>query len=626
MKRIQPILREYWGFETFRPFQRDAVEAILSGRDSLVVLPTGGGKSLCYQAPALALDGLAVVVSPLISLMKDQVDALRQRGIPAACVNSAQSPEEQRKVFADLGSGRIRLLYVAPERLTQAHFLELLHARELAYFVVDEAHCISMWGHDFRPSYRDLRCLREQFPRARIHAYTATATERVRDDIVRSLALEAPCVLAGSFDRPNLTYRFVPRTNLHEQLRVIAARHRGQAGIVYCIRRTDVEQFAAFLKRAGYHALPYHAGLAADVRRRNQDRFLREDAAIVVATVAFGMGIDKPDVRFVVHAAMPQSLEHYQQESGRAGRDGRPADCYLFHGEADREIWRAIQGDQAPALRDISDAKLDAMAAACAGGVCRRRAILDYFGEHYPAKRCGACDICLDHAGDAAPEPGPDDVLALLGTIEAPTPPPANEPGDWDEALFEKLRRIRRDEARNRDLPAYRVFGDATLHDVVRRKPVDKAAFARVEGVGKQKCRDYWRVFCTAIREHLEDAGLAPPGGRKAGSVAAGRTSTPDTQPAGVTARELFEQDTSLEDVCRQLGRSERWVVGELEDFLRDTGRVTPYPWVDDETFERVTEAAGQVIGTRVKSIRHYAGDDLGETEIRLCLACLRNA
>ncbi|MGI6460082.1 MAG: RecQ family ATP-dependent DNA helicase [Candidatus Hydrogenedentales bacterium] len=625
MKRIHPILQEYWGFETFRPFQHEAVEAILEGRDSLVVLPTGGGKSLCYQAPALALDGLAVVVSPLISLMKDQVDALRQRGIPAHFLNSAQSPEEQRKVFADLRSCRTRLLYVAPERLTQTYFLEFLRAQRVAYFVVDEAHCISMWGHDFRPSYRALCCLREQFPQARIHAYTATATQRVRDDIIRSLRLDAPSVLIGSFDRPNLTYWFVPRSNLYAQLRVIAARHRGQAGIVYCARRADVEQLSAFLKRSGYRSMPYHAGLAAEQRERSQERFLREDDAIVAATVAFGMGIDKPDVRFVVHAAMPQSLEHYQQESGRAGRDGLPADCYLLHSEADRELWRSIQGRQEPERQEISDAKLAAMDAVCAGDACRRRAILAYFGEQYPAKRCDACDVCLNRARDTTPESGSEAILTRLNEIEPLAPPPVSEDGDWDEVLFEKLRRVRRDEARDRKLPAYRIFGDATLHDMVRKKPVDKVAFQRVEGVGRRKCRDYWRVFCTAIREHLGGAESANTATRPAVSASAGKGPSPEYQPAGITARELFEQETSLEDACRQLGRSERWTVGKLEAFLRDTGRSTPYPWVDDETFARVQEAAGQVIGTRIKSIRQYAGDDLSDTEIRLCLACLHN-
>ncbi|HPJ99263.1 MAG TPA: RecQ family ATP-dependent DNA helicase, partial [Candidatus Hydrogenedentes bacterium] len=468
-------------------------------------------------------------------------------------------------------------------------------------------------------------CLWEQFPQACIHAYTVIATQRVRDDIIRSLRLEALSVLIGSFDRPNLTYWFVPRTNLYAQLQAIAARHRGQAGIVYCARRADVEQLSAFLKRAGYRSMPYHAGLGAEQRKRSQERFLREDDAIVAATVAFGMGIDKPDVRFVVHAAMPQSLEHYQQESGRAGRDGFPADCYLLFSEADRELWRGIQGSQEPALQEISDAKLAEMDAVCAGSTCRRRAILAYFGEQYPAKRCGACDVCLSRARDSALESSSGAILTLLHEIEPLAPPPASEEADWDEVLFEKLRRVRRDEARDRKLPAYRIFGDATLHDMVRKKPVDKAAFARVEGVGRQKCRDYWRVFCTAIREHLGDTDSANTGSRPVASVSAGKRPPSDFQPAGVTAHELFEQETSLEDACRQLGRSERWVVAKLEAFLRDTGRSTPYPWVDDETFARVQEAAGQVIGTRIKSIRQFAGDDLSETEIRLCLACLRD-
>src|SRR5947207_2593515 len=321
------------------------MQSVLVGRDSVVVLPTGGGKSLCFQAPALAMEGLAVVISPLISLMKDQVDALADSGVPAACVNSSLSQDDKRRVADEIRSGRLKLLYLSPERLMTERTLQFLRQTPVSFFAIDEAHCISDWGHDFRPEYRMLKALKETFPAIGVHAYTATATERVRHDIARELRLQEPEILVGSFDRPNLVYRVARRTDLLRQVREVIDRHPDDSGIIYCIRRADVDNLTASLVESGLSALPYHAGLDDDTRRQNQDDFIKDRARIIVATVAFGMGIDKSDVRYVVHAGAPKSLEHYQQESGRAGRDGLEAECCLFHTGADFQTWRKVQAE-----------------------------------------------------------------------------------------------------------------------------------------------------------------------------------------------------------------------------------------------------------------------------------------
>ena len=391
------ILEQYWGYHSFRPLQREAMEAVLSGRDSLLVLPTGGGKSLCFQAPAVAGDGLAVVVSPLISLMKDQVDTLLGNGVPAACYNSSLPSEQKSEVARGVRDGRYRLLYVAPERLVgdgAEGFLNMLSARPVSFIAVDEAHCISQWGHDFRPEYRQLARLRDRWPEIGLHAYTATATTRVRRDIVAQLGLRNATELIGSFDRPNLVYRVLARSALKAQILEVLERHRGQAGIIYCSSRKEVDATAQWLQDTGWRARPYHAGMADDERHRNQDAFLNEEIDLIVATVAFGMGIDRSDVRFVIHAGAPQSLEHYQQESGRAGRDGLEAECVLIASGADFLKWRVMlerNGELSDArrglLRDIE------RYAASVG--CRHKRLVSYFGETFAKDDCGACDYCL---------------------------------------------------------------------------------------------------------------------------------------------------------------------------------------------------------------------------------------
>jgi ATP-dependent DNA helicase RecQ len=395
--RLADALHRVWGFSEFRPLQREAMHAILDARDSVVVLPTGGGKSLCFQAPAIVNGGLALVVSPLISLMKDQVDGLRVDGVAASYLNSTLLPHERDEVLASVREARCRLLYVSPERIvgegSQA-LRRMLQQAGLRFIAIDEAHCISQWGHDFRPEYRQLGRLRDDFPNVSLHAFTATATERVRRDIVGELRLRDPLVLVGSFDRPNLTYRVLRRGNLHRQLLDVLARHDDEAGIVYCSSRREVEALAEWLGGEGHRAVPYHAGLADEVRSRHQEMFLDERVDIVVATVAFGMGIDRSNVRFVVHAGAPRSPEHYQQESGRAGRDGLPAECVLIYSGADFVRWKQMleaNGEWSESARTL----LRDMERYAAGTRCRHRSLVEYFGQPYDRRDCKACDWCL---------------------------------------------------------------------------------------------------------------------------------------------------------------------------------------------------------------------------------------
>lgn len=372
------------------------MQAVIAHRDSVVVLPTGGGKSICFQAPAVTMPGLAIVVSPLISLMKDQVDALRECGIPAACVNSSQSASERQRVASAIRAGELKLLYVAPERLCTDKMLDFLKSTTVSFIAIDEAHCISAWGHDFRPEYRMLKQLRSHFPNIGVHAYTATATEKVRQDIIEQLGLKSPETLVGSFDRPNLVYRVARRGDLLKQVRSVVDANPKESGIIYCISRREVDELADALQRAGYKTRPYHAGLSDVERGRHQDEFLNDDVQIVVATVAFGMGIDKSNVRYVIHTGAPKSLEHYQQETGRAGRDGLEASCWLIWTIANFITWRKMLGDLPEDAFRQADDSLRSMERFCNGVVCRHRVLVEHFGQTYPTDNCGACDVCLD--------------------------------------------------------------------------------------------------------------------------------------------------------------------------------------------------------------------------------------
>ena len=390
------LLRRVFGYPAFRGQQQAVVAHVSAGGDALVLMPTGGGKSLCYQIPALLRDGTGIVVSPLIALMQDQVEALRAAGVAAAYLNSSLDARGQQEVESQLLAGGLDLLYVAPERLLTGRFLALLEHTTVALFAIDEAHCVSQWGHDFRPEYRELAVLPQRFPQVPRIALTATADQRTRDEVVERLSLQQARRFVASFDRPNITYRVVPRTNARQQLQAFLDGHRGESGIVYCLSRRKVDDVAAWLAESGVAALPYHAGLDAATRTANQQRFLREDGVVMVATVAFGMGIDKPDVRFVAHLDLPRSMEGYYQETGRAGRDGLPAEAWMIYGLSDVVTMSQMiaQSESDDERKRVERQKLESLLAYAEATDCRRRLLLGAFGESHPGA-CGHCDNCL---------------------------------------------------------------------------------------------------------------------------------------------------------------------------------------------------------------------------------------
>ena len=389
-------LKAYFGFDRFLPLQEEIITKVLAKRDTLVLMPTGGGKSLCYQLPALRLKGLTLVVSPLIALMKDQVDGLRADGVPAGLLNSTLAAQEANQVQDQARQGKIKILYVAPERLALPGFQRFLQSLDVSLIAIDEAHCISEWGHDFRPDYRNLKSLRRDFPGVPVIALTATATEPVREDIVNQLGLEKPEIFISSFNRPNLTYTIQPKAEPLGSLLHLLEKHQGGSAIIYRFSRKATEETALELSERGFSALPYHAGLERDLRRETQEKFIRDQVQIVVATIAFGMGIDKPDVRLVVHYDLPKTVEGYYQETGRAGRDGLPSDCVLFYSYGDRSkqeyFISQIEDDDE---REKAHNKLDQVLVLCDLQTCRRAYLMEYLGESWPQTDCGGCDICL---------------------------------------------------------------------------------------------------------------------------------------------------------------------------------------------------------------------------------------
>jgi ATP-dependent DNA helicase RecQ len=492
------LLKKHFGYDKFRPMQLDVINRVLQKKDSLVLMPTGGGKSLCYQIPALQLEGLTIVISPLISLMKDQVDGLKANGIKAEFINSTLSRNEIENIKERIKHNEVKILYVAPERLAVEDFKIFLLKLNISLIAIDEAHCISEWGHDFRKDYRDLIFLKTMFPKTPIMALTATATIKVREDILKQLALVNPQTFISSFNRENLNLIVTEKKKTFNKILNLIKKHNGEPTIIYCFSRKDTMKVAQQLRESGFKALPYHAGLSSDLRKKNQDLFIKDEVNIIVATIAFGMGIDKPDVRLVIHHTFSKSIEGYYQEIGRAGRDGLSSDCVLFYSKGDIIKHKFfLKNIYDPLMKSTALNKLNRMMSFCENKSCRRKSILEYLGESFPEQNCNGCDVCKDSIRITEP-------TSRIKSFNEKVRPISNH----DNGLFEKLRALRLKIARGKNCPPYIVFGDVSLREMVSYLPKNNEEFLRIKGVGHNKLSDYGESFLEVINDHVSIAPI----------------------------------------------------------------------------------------------------------------------
>jgi len=695
-------LHKYFGYTEFRPLQEEIIKAILEKKDVFVLMPTGGGKSLCYQLPSIMQDGLTVVVSPLIALMKDQVDSLRDFGIRAEFINSSLSPEQIAEVKKKLLANQVKLLYVAPERLVLPQFLEFIDLLEVSLFAIDEAHCISEWGHDFRPEYRQLTVLRKKFPGIPLVALTATATPIVQDDIIQQLQMKEPLRFQASFNRENLFYQVLPKEATYQQLTDYLRAHPGDSGIIYCQTRLSVERLAGALSRDGFRALPYHAGMSGPERTKNQEAFIKDDVEIIVATIAFGMGIDKSNVRFVIHYDMPKNLESYYQQTGRAGRDGLKSDCILFFSYGDKsKIEFFIEQKPDPKERQIAYDKLHQFIHYAESHICRRKILLEYFGESYTVENCQHCDNCLKDRqtfdGTVIAQKllscvfrlrerfGTNYVIDVLKGSKSerifqnrhqhlstygvgaqytkkqwqayvreliqqgyltivggqyPTLKLTRKSKDvlfngekvnlttyqeikatvvkdadlkLDKDLFERLRRLRKRIADERNVPPYIVFQDKTLKDMATRIPTTWQQLRNIFGMGQAKLKRYGPRFLKEIVAYAQQIGLEIEPEQAPTKTASAMTE--------YKTLELLQQGMSIREVAQKRKIPIRTIYSHIERLILFGEAIILNNYIPSERQQAIRRAFHSLGINNINKVRRQLGSEITIEELRLVRA-----
>ena len=602
---MELLLKKYFGYEEFRPMQLDIIKNVLQKKDSLVLMPTGGGKSLCYQIPALKLEGLTIVISPLISLMKDQVDNLKTNGIGAEYINSTLSFSEIENIKKKIQEKEVKILYIAPERLALEEFKIFLTTLQISLIAIDEAHCISEWGHDFRPDYRNLKFLRKLFPNTPIIALTATATLKVREDIVKQLSLVNPRIFISSFNRKNLNLIVTQKKNTFNKILSLIKKHKNESIIIYCFSRKDTEKIAQQLKENGLKALPYHAGLPNNIRKQNQELFSKDKVNIIVATIAFGMGIDKPDVRLIIHHTFPKSIEGYYQEIGRAGRDGLSSDCVLFYSKGDKRKHEFFLDQiQEDTIRSSALDKLNKMIIFCENTSCRRKDILGYFGESFPENNCSGCDVCLNmHEIKVDVR---DKSLILEDVKEEIT---------YDKILFEKLRILRKQIADERNVPPFIIFGDVSLREMSFYFPENEDEFLRINGVGQQKLNDFGESFLKLINDYVKENNIVPEKNIGRSQKKRVRHLSSNYQKT----KEMILKRFSIEEIAKVQELKERRIIYHIEKLIEGGEKIDiNYLFPSKENFEILKSTFEKIGLERLAPIYNYFEGKYSYEEIRL--------